>query len=310
VAFLSISIGTVNIPWRTVLSTLINGSDPLTKHSVIIWQLRIPRVILGIIVGASLGVSGAVLQGLLKNPLADPYVLGVSSGAAVGIALGILSGVTVLWSVPLFGFMGALLTLLLVYLIAVKNGKLPILSLVLAGIIVNAVFSSIIMLLLSFADQKMQGIMLWLMGNLSIVNVELLPFAGVLLCILSICALAFYRELNMLTAGEESAISFGVKTESVKKILFIIVSLLTAVAVSLSGMIGFIGLVVPHIVRFCVGSNYKWVLPGSMLAGSSILVLSDLIARSIIPSVEMPVGVVTALIGGPLFIVLLKRRTR
>jgi iron complex transport system permease protein len=248
------------------------------------------------------------LQALLRNALADPYVLGVSSGAALGAAIAILLGIGAMAvpMLPLWGFIGGLAALALIYRLAQSQGRLPIHSLLLAGVILNAVLSALIMFITSIMEPaRSAGLMAWLMGSLtaqgwaSVVGIALYVTVGIALL------LSHAPVLNVLTQGEETARSLGIDTERTKKQLFLLTALLTGAVVSISGMIGFVGMVIPHMVRMAVGSDHRLLMPASALVGGMFLVLSDTVARTAFAPAEIPVGVVTALVGGPFFLYLL-----
>jgi iron complex transport system permease protein len=282
---------------------------------VILLQVRLPRVLLGFVVGASLAGVGVTLQALMRNPLADPYVLGVSSGAALGASLAVLFGigtsVLALTALPLCGFAGGLVSLAIVYGMAANRGRVSVHSLLLAGVILNAIFSALIMFVTSIMEPNRSfGMMAWLMGSLT-------PNASPGLTVLS-----FYlagglfllmresRRLNVIALGEEVASTLGVQTKRLTRRLFILTALITGAVVSVSGMIGFVGMVVPHAVRLLAGGDNRLLLPASMLTGGLFLVIADTIARTLLAPAEVPVGIVTALAGGPFFIYLLMSRVR
>jgi len=285
-------------------------SEEIGTTGVILIQVRFPRVLLGFLVGACLASVGVVLQALLRNPLADPYVLGVSSGAALGVALAILFGVgttvVALSVLPLCGFAGGLLSLVVVYRMAVSYGRLPIHALLLAGVILNAIFSAMIMFVTSIMEpNRSVGTMTWLMGTLTAPSYHEL---GILACYLLsglFLLLKQARRLNILTLGEESARSLGIETERVKRLIYLLSALITGAVVSVSGMIGFIGMVIPHAVRFMLGADHRLLLPASACIGGMYLVIADTLARTLLTPTEIPVGIVTALAGGPFFIYLL-----
>jgi len=288
-------------------------SDRIGTIGVILMQVRLPRVLLGFLVGACLASVGVVLQALLRNPLADPYVLGVSSGAALGVTLAILLGVgatVVTFSVlPLCGFAGGLLSLVVVYRMALSYGRLPIHALLLAGVILNAIFSALIMFVTSIMEpNRSVGTMTWLMGTMTAPSY---PTLAILACYLLgglFLLLKQARRLNVLTLGEESARSLGIDTEHVKRVIYVLSALITGAVVSVSGMIGFIGMVVPHAVRFLLGADHRLLLPASACIGGMFLVIADTLARTLLTPSEIPVGIVTALAGGPFFIYLLAWR--
>jgi iron complex transport system permease protein len=285
-------------------------SEQVGTTGVILMQVRLPRLLLGLLVGACLASVGVVLQALLRNPLADPYVLGVSSGAALGVALAILLGIgstfLALSVLPLCGFAGGLLSLVVVYRMAVSYGRLPIHSLLLAGVILNSIFSALIMFITSIMEpNRSAGTMTWLMGTLTAPSY---PALAILTCYLLgglFLLLKQARKLNVLTLGEESARSLGIETERVKRQVYLLSALITGAVVSVSGMIGFVGMVIPHAVRLMLGADHRLLLPASALVGGMYLMVADTLARTLLTPAEIPVGIITALAGGPFFIYLL-----
>ncbi len=276
----------------------------------ILLQVRLPRILLGFLVGCSLASVGVALQALLRNPLADPYVLGVSSGAALGTAVGILFGVGTTFlaetALPACGFVGGLVALAVIYRMAATYGQLPIHSLLLTGVILNAIFSALIMFITSILDpNRSYGMMAWLMGTLTAPTygslVGLMIYLSIGLCLL----FSQMRVLNILALGEESARTLGIDTEQAKRFLFVLTALVTGAVVSVSGMIGFIGMVVPHAVRLVIGADHRLLLPASALVGGTFLMGADTVARTLIAPTEIPVGIITALAGGPFFVYLL-----
>ena len=315
VAILSISLGTADIGLMKILRGIFGWvSDPVRGWTdtdrVIVFQVRLPRIILAGIVGAALSVAGVVFQSLFRNPLADPYILGISSGSAVGAILAIISGAGLSFlSIPAASFCGALLTIMLVLGIAGTGFRLQTNTLLLAGVIVGSFFSAIIMFLVSITqDERLHSIIFWLMGDLSLSKyneiIIVTPFVIVGCLIIYLHA----HPLNLIVTGEETALQLGVEVERVKRLLLITASLITGVVVSVSGVIGFVGLIVPHMMRMVFGSDHRLLLPVSGLFGLSFLVLADTIARTIIAPVELPVGVITAIFGAPFFIYLLRRK--
>ncbi|MCX5720764.1 MAG: iron ABC transporter permease [Nitrospirae bacterium] len=285
-------------------------SEQVGTTGVILIQVRLPRLLLGLLVGACLASVGVVLQALLRNPLADPYVLGVSSGAALGVALAILLGIgstfLALSILPLCGFAGGLLSLAVVYRMALSYGRLPIHSLLLAGVILNSIFSALIMFITSIMEpNRSAGTMTWLMGTLTAPSY---PALAILACYLLgglFLLLKQARRLNILTLGEESARSLGIETEQVKRQVYLLSALITGAVVSVSGMIGFVGMVIPHAVRLMLGADHRLLLPAAALVGGLYLMVADTLARTLLTPAEIPVGIITALAGGPFFIYLL-----
>jgi iron complex transport system permease protein len=317
VVILCSQFGAASVRWGDVMAALIHmpktgrlDATATDASSVILLQVRLPRVLMGFLVGGSLAAVGVTLQALLRNPLADPYVLGVSSGAALGAALAMLFGIgttlALLPALPLFGFVGGLLSLMAIYRLAQSQGRLPIHSLLLAGVILNAILTAFIMFITSIMEpNRSAGLMAWLMGSLTAPGY---PALGVLVgYVVIVSAILMHKAqmLNVLTLGEETARSLGIETERVKKQLFVLTALLTGAVVSVSGMIGFVGMVVPHAVRMVMGSDHRLLLPASTLVGGMFLVAADTIARTLLAPAEIPVGIVTALAGGPFFLYLL-----
>jgi iron complex transport system permease protein len=277
----------------------------------IVRDLRLPRSVQAALVGAALAASGAAFQALLRNPLAEPYILGVSGGAAVGAVCAIVLGLAAhVWAVPLAAFLGALVAIALVLRISVSIGStLDTRVLLLGGVVIGAFFNACILLALTFADtESFRSAIFWMMGSFSgatwrgsgVLALYLVPALLVLL--------ALARPLNLLAIGEETAAYLGVSVERVKYLAYATASLLTAAAVAVAGVIGFVGLVVPHVVRFIWGSDYRFLIPASALLGAAFLVLADAVARTAAAPTELPMGAVTALVGVPFFLWLLRRR--
>ena len=315
-----LGFGTETIPFSQVAKILAQGLPSAREaqespHSIILWQVRVPRVLLAFMVGGSLAAVGASLQALLRNPLADPYVIGISSGAALGAAVAVLFGVGIsTFSVsvlPMCAFLGALVALLIVYRIAVSYGSFSIHTLLLGGVVLNAIFSALILFLTSLADPyKASGMYAWLMGSLTGPDFQtVFVLAGYLL--FGVCVLIRQAPaLNLLTLGEEVARSLGVEVERVKRVLFAASALVTGAVVAFSGLIGFVGLIVPHAVRLVFGADHRLVLTASGIAGGTFLMVADTAARTLLSPAEIPVGVVTALVGGPVFLYLLVQRRK
>ncbi len=316
VAFVAgVLAGATNVPFSSFWM-LITGraAEVPPVHWSIVCQVRVPRAIMASCVGALLATSGALLQGFLRNPLAEPYLLGISSGAALAVTGVILLNVPLfiggIYVVPPAAFAGALATLLAVYFLAQSRGRLHVTTLILAGVVVSAFLAALISLLASLNLDRYYEILSWLLGHLQPLSrnaeVWIAGYAAVGLA----AALAQSRDLNALLLGEEKAAALGVNVEAVKRSLFVLASLLTGVAVSASGLIGFVGLVAPHLSRLLLGPDHRLLLPASALSGAALLLLSDLVARLALAPTELPVGVVTALVGGPFFLYLLVRHAR
>jgi iron complex transport system permease protein len=275
----------------------------------IIFSIRLPRILFAGIVGAALSMAGVVFQALLRNPLADPYILGISGGAAVGAIIGILIGATLLpLGIPGLAFLGAVLTVIIVFGIARTGAQLRSNTLLLAGVIVNAFFSAIIMFLISTSTSSdVHNVMFWLMGDLSLATTGEIALTGTIILAGFVVLYAYARPMNLIVVSEETALQLGINVEKAKKILFVAASLITGVAVSVSGIIGFVGLVIPHLMRMVLGPDHRILLPASFLFGASFLVVADTIARTLMAPGELPVGVITAICGAPYFIYLLRK---
>jgi iron complex transport system permease protein len=284
--------------------------DEYSTTATILMQVRLPRLLLGFLVGCSLASIGVVLQALLRNPLADPYVLGVSSGAALGVSVAVLFGVgtTILAMsvLPLCGFLGSVLALVVIYRMAATYDRLPIHSVLLAGVILNAIFSALIMFITSMMEPNRSfGMMAWLMGSLTAPTFSTLTVLSIYLVVCLAWMLKQGRLLNVLALGEEPARALGIDTERAKRLIFLVSALMTGAVVSVSGMIGFIGMVVPHAVRLAMGADHRLLMPASALVGGSFLMVADTFARTFFAPSELPVGIMTALAGGPFFVYLL-----
>jgi iron complex transport system permease protein len=307
-------VGTQSISIKKVLE----GPGQIPGQNIdyeIFIGVRLPRVILAVLVGAALACCGAVLQAILRNPLADPYILGISSGAGLGVIIAIISGAAwKLWAgspINIFAFAGALTTVWLVWFIGRFAGKSQMTSLLLAGVVVNAFFSAVIMFLTSIAKSThVKSTILWLMGNITEKQPSVLLVSG--LCIISGIAALFSisHRLNVLSFGEQQAKTLGIDPARTKLIAFGIAAFITAVAVSLSGLIGFVGLIIPHSVRLIAGPDHRQSLPLSAVTGGIFLVIADTIARTIFGPEQLPVGVITAISGGPFFLILLAKHSR
>jgi iron complex transport system permease protein len=279
--------------------------------SEILFSIRAPRSVVALLMGMALGAAGAVLQGILKNPLADPYILGISSGASLMAVLGIMAGVGFLgsFSVPALAFFGALVTGMIVGIMGWKRGGLWPERLLLAGVGLSFLFSALLMLILSIStDEGIRKAMLWMFGDLSMSEWSKVPYGLVFILAGILVAVSRAKALNALILGDEFAHSLGFSPRRERFILFVAVGLLTAASVSMGGMIGFIGLLIPHIIRSFIGSDNRLLVPFSALGGGSLLCIADLISRTALPPMELPAGIVTALIGSPYFLYLLRRR--
>lgn len=318
----AISIGAAQIPLNLVGKVFLNRLPLLTRfarrtdfsstYETIIFEVRLPRVILSAIVGAALATAGVIFQGLFKNPMADPYIIGVSSGAALGATLAIVlqtgMGLLGFYTIPFMAFLGAMVTTLIVYRLAKVGGRIPISSLLLSGIAVGSFLTAIISFIMASVGKDLYSVIFWLMGGFSARNWSHVKMALPFFLLGLPLALAFARDLNIMLLGEEKAQHLGIEVEQVKKILLVSASLMAAAAVSVSGLIGFVGLMTPHIVRLIVGPDHKLLLPCSALGGAIFLIVADTIARVLLAPTEIPVGVITAFFGAPFFIYLLRMK--
>lgn len=306
----AVLLGAVRIGPSRIVAVLSGAGDPTAR--AIVLDLRLPRAVLAAQVGAALALAGAALQALLRNPLAEPYVLGVSGGAAVGAVAAVVLGWAASgpWALPAAAFGGAVLAILVVLRIAARGGHgLDTRVLLLAGVVAGAFFNALILLLLTFAETRaFRSAIFWMMGSLGGADWASVRTLALVLLPAVLVLLALARPLNLLSVGEETAHHLGTRVEAVKWTTYLVASFLVAAAVSVSGAIGFVGLIVPHAVRLLWGSDHRLLLPASLLGGAAFLVAADTLARTAAAPSEIPVGVVTALVGVPLFVVLLVRR--
>lgn len=290
---------------------VINPFELNGAEKEILLSIRLPRVIVAALMGIALGASGAVLQGILRNPLADPYILGISSGAALTAALGLLSGSYVLgkFSIPLTAFIGASLVSMVVGAFGWRRGGIWPERLLLAGVGLSFLFYAILMLLISISsDEGMRRALLWIFGDLSIADWSLIPYGSLFIIVGLFVTISRAKALNALMLGDELAHSLGFSVQRERLFLFASVALMTSASVSLGGTIGFIGLLMPHIVRFFTGADNRVLIPVSAICGGAFLCIADLIGKSIMPPMEIPSGIVTAIIGSPYFLYLLRKR--
>ncbi|WP_433397113.1 FecCD family ABC transporter permease [Streptomyces sp. CA-146814] len=315
---LSAAIGAYSIPIGDVLASLQHriglGGQPLDRvGESVLWNVRLPRVVLALLVGASLGCAGALMQGVFGNPLAEPGVIGISAGAAVGAVASIALGLTFFgnWTITVFAFIAGLATVLLVYTLSRSGGRTEVVTLILTGIAVNAFAGALIGLFIFFADNaQITQITFWQLGSLS--QATWPKVLAVLPCALAGLLIApFYaRKLDLLALGERPARHLGVDVERLRITLVLVVALLTAAAVAVAGIISFVGLLVPHLLRMANGPGHRFLVPGSALGGALVLVAGDLAARTVAAPAELPLGVLTALFGSPFFFWLLRRTRR
>ena len=321
--FVSASLGAANLPLSTtaavflsrlpLLSRVVDATRVNNAAEVILLQIRLPRIVLAMVVGAALATAGVIFQALFRNPMADAWIIGVSPGAALGATIAIVfkigQGMIGLSTLSLFAFLGAMGTTLFVYRIARAGTAVPVANLLLSGIAAGAFLNALVTLLM-IGQEDLHRIFFWLLGGFSGAswNRVILALPFVLVCV--VVVLFFSRDLNLFLLGEERATQLGMETEKVKLILILLASLIASLAVSVSGIIGFVGLITPHTVRLVTGPDHRLLTPTSALAGALIMLISDTFARLVLSPREIPVGVITAMIGAPFFIYLLRSRKR
>ena len=318
---LAITVGSARIPLSTTIDILLSKLPlvDITPHwtsalETIILEIRLPRIILAGLVGAALAIAGATYQGLFRNPLADPYLIGVAQGAALGAVVGFVLPIDWqglgLGTVPLFAFIGALLSVAVVYTVARVGKVMPVTTLILAGVALGALLSSIVSYLIITSEEQLHGIMFWLMGSFSLTQWSEIKFVLPYMVVGVGVLLIYARSLNVMQLGEEQAQQLGIDVEKLKLILLTAATLVTAAAVSFVGIIGFVGIIIPHAVRLIWGPDYRFLLPLSVLVGAIFLILTDIVARTVLAPSEVPIGVITAFCGAPFFLYLLRRRTK
>jgi len=302
------------IPLQAVLDILFGKAVNWPENfRAIIMDIRLPRILLGVLVGCSLAVSGATMQGVFKNPMADPYIIGLSAGAAVGASVSTflpLQQDIGIYALPLLAFIGATLTVFLVYQIAKSRGRARVETLLLSGIAVGSFLAAVTSFLLYLSGQQFRFLFFWLLGGLWMASWKVVLIVFPIVSVGTVLLQLFARDLNAMLMGEEQATQLGIDVETVKKILLALTSLVAGTAVAFSGIIGFVGLIIPHIMRLRVGPNHSVLLPASTLAGGLFLTSVDTVARTIIAPTEIPVGVLTALCGAPFFAYLLRKGGR
>ena len=321
---LSSAIGSANLSLKLTLKTLIsvipgirnliNISSINPQDFKVIFDIRLPRILVSILVGIALSGSGVIFQGIFRNPMADPYIIGVSAGAAFGATIGLLFAGNIkiisLSATSIFAFLGAIGTTFLIYNISKIKGKISVLTLLLSGVALSSLLSSIISFIMIYRTHDLAKIYFWIMGGLANSSwTNFLIIMPVIIIIMIISAF-FMRDLNVMSLGDERANQLGVQTEKIKQILLILASIMAAAAVSVSGIIGFIGLITPHIMRIIIGPDHKILYPTASISGGIVLLLSDTIARTILSPREIPVGIITSIIGVPFFIYLLIKSKR
>jgi iron complex transport system permease protein len=317
VACVSLSVGQIPISFQDIVAVLGDGlglhfvtAGAFTEEQkAVIWFIRMPRLIVGILVGCALGISGAVMQGVFSNPLADPGIIGVSSGASMGAVIAIALGASAdVLTLPLFAFVGALFAVMLTVLLAMKNGKIPVMTLLLAGVAVGMFLSAVTSGVLTFMnEQKLQQFLFWMVGGLDYRRWEHVYMAVGPIIVGSGVLMLLARHLNILVLGDTEAKAVGMHVLPFRMGMLAIAALTTAASVCVSGNIGFVGLVVPHMMRMFVGPDHRVLLPAAGLAGAAFLVICDTIGRAIVAPTEIRVGIMTAIIGTPYFLYLLRR---
>ena len=316
VTLLAVGRGAFVVPAGDLVGVLtdpggVNGGDPVAHN--VIWQIRLPRVVLGLLVGAGLGTAGALLQGMFGNPLAEPSIVGVSAGAAVGGVAAIATGATTAgtWVLPLAAFIGGMATTLLVYGASRTGGRVETVTLVLTGIAVNAIAGALIGLAMFLSDDaQLRSITFWSLGSVANATWRTVATTAPLVGVGLLLAHRFARPLDVLALGEDSARHLGVNVDRLRLQLIAVVAVLTAAGVAVAGIIGFVGLVIPHVVRLAAGPGHRVGVPASALAGAVVLTAGDLLARTAAAPAEIPLGVLTALLGAPVFLYLLRNTRR
>ncbi len=310
----SLFVGAVPLSPKEVLGVLTGGGDPM--HRAIVIDVRLGQAVLALVMGAALAGSGVVFQGLFRNPLADPFVVGVSGGAALGAVVAIVTGIEMtggfgLGAVTLSAFFGALASVAVVWRLAAVRGRIPVTTLLLCGFAIGAFCSAVVSVLMVFHRGNWEEILFWLLGNLNRLDAWHRVGVGLPVVVPALLVIGvFARDLNLMLMGEESAQQLGVEVERTKKILLVAGAVAAAVAVAMCGVIGFVGLIVPHIVRLVVGPDHRRLLPVTVLAGGAFLLVCNLASRVLLPAGGLPVGAVTALAGAPFFLFLLRRRAQ
>lgn len=306
IAFVSILIGSTAISFYDFREILI--SQNAEKYLInIFYEIRLPRILLAIAVGGGLSVAGAAFQALLMNPLAEPYILGISSGGTFGAMIAVLFGLSFFF-VQLFSFAASLFIVFLVFLISRRFGVISPNSMILSGVMIGAFFSSMILVLVNYLDSSFRSAVFWLLGSLSMADKYSIYSVLIIVLIFSLFLILFARKMNLISLGDEQAFHLGVNVKKNRAYIYIVASIIVGSIVSVSGIIGFVGLIVPHATRLIFGSDNRKVLPFSFFIGAIFVLISDIIARTIFSPTEIPIGAVTAFVGSPVFIYLLKTR--
>jgi len=311
VSLLCLAAGSSGMGFSSVINALLDPAGDI--NSTIIWQIRLPRILLAMLVGAGLAVSGCVFQGILRNPLAEPYTLGISGGAALGATMGIILGLQKYfgyYGLSVCAFTGAMLAVSLVYVVASRK-YFSVPALILGGVILSFVFSSMVLLLFSVSRAvEVQNTLMWLMGDLSGADGGMVTSVAVFVVAGLAAVFVMSRDIDLLSLGEEKASHLGLRTDSARKVLFMIASLITGACVSATGIIGFVGLLVPHFVRQVTGPSHMVLVPASAVCGAMLLAAADTLARIVIAPLELPVGIITGILGGIFLLVYLMSRKK
>ncbi len=311
VSAVSLSVGSSEISLKDILYALKNENS--IEHDILI-KTRLPRILLGLAIGGSLSICGAILQAIFRNPLVEPYTLGISGGAGLGVSIAVFFKINLLFSgltLTISGFIGALLICGILLTIKLKNGFKNINQILLTGVMLSFISSSFILFILAVSNSMdLQTIIYWIMGSLDESDTNLIYISLIFSVILLIISFGYSRHLNALQLGDEEALNLGINTENVKKILFVLTSIITGLSVSIAGIIGFVGLIVPHFVRLLISRDYRLILILSFLSGAVFLIACDTMARTVISPIELPVGVITGILGGLLFINSLIKRQK
>lgn len=314
VIVLAVGIGSEYISPPKVLTAISHGVTGTLQgaEDTIIWQMRLPRVLLAALVGAALAISGAAFQGLFRNPLADPYLLGVASGAGFGATLVMVfaASVPVLMTlgVPLAAFVGGLISVVCVVALARQGRTVPLVPLILAGVIIGSVLTAATSFVMLYSRDQALSVLSWLLGSFTFASWTKVLVMIPVLVVVFVVVVGSSRALNLLQLGEEQAAQLGLSVERFKVLLIVVATFATSIAVSVSGIIGFVGLIIPHAVRLAMGADYRRATPMIALLGAVFLVLADLLARTLIAPSQLPIGIITSLVGGPFFLYLLRKR--
>jgi iron complex transport system permease protein len=313
----TLGIGSTDIPFGTVLQILLAKLSSLhvqptwaSNAEIIIFDIRLPRLILAGLVGASLAVAGATYQGLFRNPLADPYLIGVAQGAALGAVIGFMLPAWRMGSIPLLAFVGAVSAAAIVYALARVGKTLPVTTLILAGVAIGAFLAAITSYLMIASGDRLHGIISWLLGSFSLTSWQQVQSVAPYIVVGIIVICLYARPLNVMQLDEEQAQQLGINVEQVKLVLLGVATLITAAAVCFCGIIGFVGIIIPHAVRLIWGPDHRFLLPLAALTGAVFLILADTAARTILAPTEVPIGIITAFLGAPFFLYLLRQKKR